>query len=107
MNEKNLKKNLKNNLDYINIIKEQDFTILVINNAIPKIYQKKCVATPIPNQLLARPVLVGFIISPIDLFCATGATGATGICLLGSTTGICLLGSATCIGFFFIRLVFS
>ena len=35
-------KNLKNNLDYINIIKEVDeFTILVINNAIPKdIYEK-------------------------------------------------------------------
>jgi len=34
-------KNLKNNLDYINIIKEQDFTILVINNAISKdIYEK-------------------------------------------------------------------
>ena len=34
-------KNNKNNLDYINIIKEQDFTILVINNAIPKdIYEK-------------------------------------------------------------------
>ena len=34
-------KNNKNNLDYINIIKEQDLTILVINNAIPKdIYEK-------------------------------------------------------------------